>query len=255
MKKLVCFLSIAVIMLVSVVTVFAHSGRTDSKGGHTNRSTGEYHYHHGYGAHQHDDGFCPIEPKNERYYSDWYKFKILLSEIPKETLQIAPIIINALLVPLFLFIIKTKRNKLFPFLSFEERDRIDTIRIHYFRDFTETDFFSNSLCILLTYFSFLASSLIANNANKVLLIILWALFTVYYICRIIKEYKISHTILNTIRYNKTTITHMFDKIKPEDYITVNPSDCYLPQHFQIKIIVFTFYILSLILFFIRLIVS
>lgn len=47
MKKLVCFLSIAVIMLVSVVTAFAHPGRTDSKGGHWNHDTGEYHYHNG----------------------------------------------------------------------------------------------------------------------------------------------------------------------------------------------------------------
>lgn len=34
---------------------FAHSGRTDANGGHYNRSTGEYHYHHGYPAHQHYD--------------------------------------------------------------------------------------------------------------------------------------------------------------------------------------------------------
>lgn len=27
------------------VTVYAHSGRTDSNGGHYNRTTGEYHYH------------------------------------------------------------------------------------------------------------------------------------------------------------------------------------------------------------------
>ena len=41
------------------ITVFAHSGGTDSDGGHYNHSTGEYHYHHGYSAHQHDDGICP----------------------------------------------------------------------------------------------------------------------------------------------------------------------------------------------------
>lgn len=61
MKKLVCFLSIAVIMLVSVVTAFAHQGRTDGKGGHYDRDTGEYHYHHGYSAHQHDGGTCPYD--------------------------------------------------------------------------------------------------------------------------------------------------------------------------------------------------
>ena len=37
----------------------AHSGRTDGKGGHYNRSTGEYHYHHGYPAHDHENGICP----------------------------------------------------------------------------------------------------------------------------------------------------------------------------------------------------
>lgn len=37
----------------------AHSGDTDSSGGHYNHSTGEYHYHHGYPAHQHIDGVCP----------------------------------------------------------------------------------------------------------------------------------------------------------------------------------------------------
>ena len=34
---------------------FAHPGRTDSNGGHTDKSTGEYHYHHGYPAHDHWD--------------------------------------------------------------------------------------------------------------------------------------------------------------------------------------------------------
>ena len=37
------------------ITTFAHPGRTDSKGGHTNHSTGGYHYHHGYPEHQHYD--------------------------------------------------------------------------------------------------------------------------------------------------------------------------------------------------------
>ena len=40
-------------------TAFAHSGRTDSQGGHYDWSTGEYHYHHGYPAHKHPNGECP----------------------------------------------------------------------------------------------------------------------------------------------------------------------------------------------------
>lgn len=39
----------------------AHSGRTDSSGGHYDNSTGEYHYHHGYPAHQHENGVCPYD--------------------------------------------------------------------------------------------------------------------------------------------------------------------------------------------------
>ena len=39
----------------------AHPGRTDASGGHWDRSTGEYHYHHGYPAHQHTNGICPYE--------------------------------------------------------------------------------------------------------------------------------------------------------------------------------------------------
>lgn len=54
------------ILIVAIVScallsfsVLAHSGRTDSNGGH-NSSTG-YHYHHGYPAHQHTNGECPYD--------------------------------------------------------------------------------------------------------------------------------------------------------------------------------------------------
>lgn len=54
------FLSVVLLLLISLtVSVFAHPGRTDSRGGHYDRSTGIYHYHHGYPAHQHTDGVCP----------------------------------------------------------------------------------------------------------------------------------------------------------------------------------------------------
>lgn len=56
-------LSICIFLFV-VTLIFsasAHSGRTDSKGGHYDRSTGEYHYHHGYPAHDHIDGICPYD--------------------------------------------------------------------------------------------------------------------------------------------------------------------------------------------------
>lgn len=50
------------IVLLSSITVFllstnasAHPGKTDWQGGHTDMSTGEYHFHHGYPAHDHYD--------------------------------------------------------------------------------------------------------------------------------------------------------------------------------------------------------
>lgn len=51
----------AFMLLALAVPSFAHSGGTDGNGGHYNRSTGEYHYHHGYPAHQHTDGICPYD--------------------------------------------------------------------------------------------------------------------------------------------------------------------------------------------------
>ena len=50
-------------------SAYAHPGRTDSAGGHYNRSTGEYHYHHGYPAHQHPDGICPYDFDDQTDYS------------------------------------------------------------------------------------------------------------------------------------------------------------------------------------------
>lgn len=57
MKKsgIICVLMILLLTTISL----GHKGRTDSEGGHYDRSTGEYHYHHGYPAHQHIDGICP----------------------------------------------------------------------------------------------------------------------------------------------------------------------------------------------------
>ena len=54
MKLRYIFFLLCMLPLLAV-PVSAHPGKTDSSGGHTNRSTGEYHYHHGYPAHQHYD--------------------------------------------------------------------------------------------------------------------------------------------------------------------------------------------------------
>ncbi len=62
-------------VLLSIIC-YAHGGKTDANGGHYNSSTGEYHYHHGYPAHQHPGGICPYsyddktDHLNGRSYSD-----------------------------------------------------------------------------------------------------------------------------------------------------------------------------------------
>ncbi len=49
-----------VMMIATAFSLCGHGGGTDSKGGHYNRSTGEYHYHHGNGPHQHPGGQCEL---------------------------------------------------------------------------------------------------------------------------------------------------------------------------------------------------
>lgn len=51
----------ALLVVFLAMPAQAHPGRTDSSGGHWNRSTGEYHYHHGYSAHQHPNGQCKYD--------------------------------------------------------------------------------------------------------------------------------------------------------------------------------------------------
>lgn len=52
---------VPLLALACLSVVFAHPGKTDADGGHYNRSTGEYHYHHGYPEHQHPNGECPYD--------------------------------------------------------------------------------------------------------------------------------------------------------------------------------------------------
>ena len=74
-----------IVGLAAVLASFTvlHSGKTDGNGGHYNRSTGEYHYHHGYPAHSHydmnGDGIvdCPYSYKdNTSYQSSTSKSEI-----------------------------------------------------------------------------------------------------------------------------------------------------------------------------------
>lgn len=64
-KRFVCVMLSLLLLCFLVTIAFAHSGKTDGNGGHYDRSTGEYHYHHGYPAHQHDSGECPYDYKDE----------------------------------------------------------------------------------------------------------------------------------------------------------------------------------------------
>jgi hypothetical protein len=70
MKKILVLLT--ALLLISLVTImaYAHSGRTDSNGGHYDRSTGEYHYHHGRPAHRHPNGRCPYDTTDDSDYTD-----------------------------------------------------------------------------------------------------------------------------------------------------------------------------------------
>ena len=65
MKKAVplCALLIFLLLQPIALVAYAHPGRTDGRGGHTNHSTGEYHYHHGQSAHDHYDmdGDCILD--------------------------------------------------------------------------------------------------------------------------------------------------------------------------------------------------
>ena len=62
MKKIFAFSFSVIFIFTLAIICFAHPGGTDGSGGHYDNSAGEYHYHHGYPAHQHEDYMCPYEP-------------------------------------------------------------------------------------------------------------------------------------------------------------------------------------------------
>lgn len=86
MKRKIFIIIITISALLCLgITAAAHPGSTDESGGHVDRKTGEYHYHHGYPAHQHADGICPFDfdDKTDRsYHPD--------SEIERSTEVIVP---------------------------------------------------------------------------------------------------------------------------------------------------------------------
>lgn len=68
--------AIVLVILLFTITISAHSGKTDSYGGHYDNSSGEYHYHHGYPAHDHydmdgdGDIDCPYDFKDNTSHSN-----------------------------------------------------------------------------------------------------------------------------------------------------------------------------------------
>ena len=54
-KNALCLCIVFLLFFALPFSSFAHSGKTDSNGGHYDHSTGKYHYHHGYSAHSHYD--------------------------------------------------------------------------------------------------------------------------------------------------------------------------------------------------------
>ena len=75
MKRIFCIaLSVLILLLVFAIPITAHSGRTDSSGGHYDHSSGEYHYHHGEPAHQHPNGKCPYDSSGEILGLDYGTF-------------------------------------------------------------------------------------------------------------------------------------------------------------------------------------
>lgn len=68
LKSISFFIAVSICVLF-ITTASAHGGRTDANGGHYDRATGEYHYHHGYSAHQHPGGVCPYSYDDQTDHS------------------------------------------------------------------------------------------------------------------------------------------------------------------------------------------
>ena len=80
------FLLATFCIFLCVTVTFAHPGKTDSNGGHYNCATGEYHYHHGYPAHQHANGICPYNYVDRAGLDDdaatSFDYTILIAFVP-----------------------------------------------------------------------------------------------------------------------------------------------------------------------------
>lgn len=86
MRRIFILIFIFVVFIVLSLSPSAHSGGTDSAGGHYDRDSGTYHYHHGYSAHNHfdkdGDGIAEYCPYNDDAESNHGEAQILK---PRET--------------------------------------------------------------------------------------------------------------------------------------------------------------------------
>lgn len=94
--RMISICLIVIQFLCAVIPVFAHSGRTDSSGGHRDNKNksglGSYHYHcGGYPAHLHSGGYCPyrdIMPSSVQLSSS--KYSLGLGETASISASVSP---------------------------------------------------------------------------------------------------------------------------------------------------------------------
>lgn len=91
MKKQLLLFIIATVIVTCLGSISsAHSGRTDVSGGHYDRSTGLYHYHHGYPAHRHINGICPYENNYNSSYDFGYNMQVVTFKPERPVTTITP---------------------------------------------------------------------------------------------------------------------------------------------------------------------
>ena len=91
MKKQLLLFIIATVIVTCLGSISsAHSGRTDASGGHYDRSTGLYHYHHGYPAHRHINGICPYENNYNSSYDFGYNMQVVTFKPERPVATIKP---------------------------------------------------------------------------------------------------------------------------------------------------------------------
>jgi hypothetical protein len=60
MPRIACL--VFALLFIFALPAAASPGGTDGNGGHIDAATGEYHFHHGFPAHEHINGVCPLDP-------------------------------------------------------------------------------------------------------------------------------------------------------------------------------------------------